>query len=87
MKQQLSKVNQGGPYMRKYGTYCQYCQLGFSSEIEVPQLGSEPFQLGKSQLELITANRLYNIHCVHEERYGIMLQKIVMVRVKDGCVI
>ena len=26
--------------MRKYDTYCQYCQLGFSSEIEVPQLGS-----------------------------------------------
>ena len=25
--------------MRKYGTYCQYCQLGFSLEIEVPQLG------------------------------------------------
>ena len=31
---------EGGPYMRKYGTYCQYCQLDFSSEIEVPQLGS-----------------------------------------------
>ena len=31
----------GGPYMRKYGTYC---QLSFSSEIEVAQLGSA--QLG-----------------------------------------
>ena len=27
---------EGGPYMRKYGTYC---QLRFSSEIEVAQLG------------------------------------------------
>ena len=36
----------GGPYMRKYGTYCQYCQLGFSSKIEVPQLGlARQFQL------------------------------------------
>ena len=45
--------------MRKYGTYCQYCQLGFSSKIKVPQLGSEPSQLGlaragKFQLELIS---------------------------------
>ena len=29
----------GGPHMRKYGTYY---QLGFSSVIEVAQLGSEP---------------------------------------------
>ena len=29
-------IIEGGPYMRKYGTYC---QLGFSSEIEVAQLG------------------------------------------------
>ena len=28
-----------GPYMRKYGTYC---QLGFSPEIAVAQLGSAP---------------------------------------------
>ena len=34
---------EGGPYMRKYGTYC---QLGFSSEIEVAQLGSA--RLGSS---------------------------------------
>ena len=27
----------GGPHMRKYGTYC---QLGFSSEIEVARLGT-----------------------------------------------
>ena len=30
---------EGGPYTRKCGTYC---QLGFSSEIEVAQLGSAP---------------------------------------------
>ena len=40
----------GGPYMRKYGTYC---QLGFSSEIEVVQLGSA--QAGKFRLGLITS--------------------------------
>ena len=37
-----------------------FCQLGFSSKIEMPQLGSA--QLGKFQLELITTNYLqYNL--------------------------
>ena len=31
------RVIKGGPHMRKYGTYC---QLGFSSVIEVAQLDS-----------------------------------------------
>ena len=31
-----------------------YWQLDFSSKIEAPQLGSEPFQLWKFQLQLIT---------------------------------
>ena len=35
-----------------FHTYCQYCQLGFSSEIEVPRLGSA--WAGKFQLGLIT---------------------------------
>ena len=40
---------EGGPYMRKYGTYC---QLGFSSEIEVDQLGSAQNLHSSAQLEL-----------------------------------
>ena len=48
-------------YQYTYNVQCTYNQLGFSSEIEVPQLGSEAFQLGsaqlgKSQLELITTS-------------------------------
>jgi hypothetical protein len=39
--------------MRKYGKYCQYCQLSFSSEIEVPQLGSA--QLGTLIARLISS--------------------------------
>ena len=42
-----------GPYMRKYGAYC---QLGFSSEIEVAELGSA--RAGKFRLGLITRNYL-----------------------------
>jgi hypothetical protein len=38
--------------MRKYGTYCQYCQLGFCSEIEVPQLGLAWLGTFIAQLEL-----------------------------------
>ena len=33
-------------------TYCQYCQLGFSSEIEVPQLGSARNLHSSARLEL-----------------------------------
>ena len=46
-------------YQYTYNVQCTYNHLGFSSEIEVPQLGSEPFQLGKFQLKLITNIYLY----------------------------
>ena len=54
--------------MRKYGTYCQYCQVGFSSEIEVPQLGSA--RAGKFQIGLITNKHLHQsgVFCLFWDR-------------------
>ena len=54
-------LNQGLQFAIFWHTLCQYCQLGFSLEIAVPQLGSESSQLGlawagKFQLEPISSN-------------------------------
>ena len=38
-------------------TYCRNCQLGFSSKIEVPQLGSARLSSELSQLELARAGK------------------------------
>ena len=45
----LQALIKGGPYMRKYSTYC---QLRFSSEIEVAQLGSARNLHSSAWLEL-----------------------------------
>ena len=48
----------GGPYMRKYSTYC---QLSFSSEIEVAQLDSAWLGTLIARLGLITTRYCHKL--------------------------
>jgi hypothetical protein len=55
-------------------TYCQYCQLGFSSKIEVQQLGSawnlhSLARAGKFQREHITKNWAYMFNFVRYDHH------------------
>ena len=63
---------EGGPYMRKYGTYC---QLGFSSGIEVAQLSSAWLGTFIARLELENSGLGSSLLSTYVDRGSTPLQK------------